>query len=81
MSDAEFEVLTAGGRLMNATDHAKERGQLTDSIGFCFFTEDPDKAIHWLSAAAIPTTALPSTSLTTCSARAPPPTATLSATT
>lgn len=25
MSDAEYEVLVAGGRLMNATDHAKER--------------------------------------------------------
>ena len=54
MSDAEFEVLVAGGRLMNTTNHAKERGQLTDSIGFCFFIEDPDKAIHWLSGCCYP---------------------------
>ena len=45
MSDAEYEVLVAGGRLMNATDHAKEHGQLTDSIGFCFFTEAPDDTL------------------------------------
>lgn len=54
MSDAEYKMLVAGRRLMNDTDHAKERGLLTDSIGFCFFTEDPDKAIHWLSGCCYP---------------------------
>jgi hypothetical protein len=49
MSEAEYEVLIAGGRLMNATDHHKEHGRKTTSVGFCFFPEDPDKAIHWLS--------------------------------
>ena len=49
MSEAEYEVLIAGGKLMNATDHQKEYGRKTTSVGFCFFSEDPDKAIHWLS--------------------------------
>lgn len=49
MSEAEYEVLIAGGRLMNATDHHKEHGRKTTSVGFCFFPEDPDKAIHWLN--------------------------------
>ena len=49
MSEAEYEVLIAGGKLMNATDHHKEHGRKTTSVGFCFFPEDPDKAIHWLS--------------------------------
>ena len=39
MSEAEYECLIAGGRLMNATDHNRERGQKTDSVGFCFFPE------------------------------------------
>lgn len=42
MSEAEYECLIAGGRLMNATDHHRERGQKTDSVGFCFFPEDPN---------------------------------------
>lgn len=49
MSEAEYEVLIAGGKLMNATDHHKEHGRKTTSVGFCFFPEDPDKAINWLS--------------------------------
>ena len=49
MSEAEYEVLIAGGKLMNATDHHKEHGRKTTSVGFCFFPEDLDKAIHWLS--------------------------------
>lgn len=54
MSEAEYECLIAGGRLMNATDHHRERGQKTDSVGFCFFPEDPDEAIHWLSGCTYP---------------------------
>jgi hypothetical protein len=54
MSEAEYECLIAGGRLMNATDHHRERGQKTDSVGFCFFPEDPDEAIHWLAGCTYP---------------------------
>jgi len=54
MSEAEYECLIAGGRLMNATDHHRERGQNTTSVGFCFFPEDPDEAIHWLSGCTYP---------------------------
>ena len=53
MSEAEYECLMSGAKLMNATDHSKS-GQRTDSVGFCFFTEDPDKAIHWLSGCTYP---------------------------
>lgn len=49
MSSAEYEILIAGGKLTNTTDYHKERGNKTTSVGFCFFPEPPDKAIHWLS--------------------------------
>ena len=48
ISEAEYEVLIAGGKLMNATDHHREKGNRTTSVGFCFFPEDPEKAFHWL---------------------------------
>jgi len=53
MSEAEYERLIGGAKLMNATDHSKS-GQRTDSRGFCFFVEDPDEAIHWLSGCTYP---------------------------
>lgn len=53
MSDAEYEVLMAGGRLMNGTVHS-DKGNKSTSVGFCFFTEDPDEAIHWLSGCCYP---------------------------
>lgn len=53
MSEAEYDCLISGAKLMNATNHA-DNGQLTNSVGFCFFTEDPDKAIHWLSGCTYP---------------------------
>lgn len=53
MSEAEYECLRSGAKLMNATDHSKS-GQRTDSVGFCFFAEDPDEAIHWLSGCTYP---------------------------
>ena len=53
MSEAEYECLISGAKLMNATDHSKS-GQRTDSVGFCFFVEDPDEAIHWLSGCTYP---------------------------
>lgn len=54
MSDSEYECLIAGAKLMNATDHHAARGQKTNSVGFCFFVEDPDEAIHWLSGCTYP---------------------------
>lgn len=53
MSEAEYECLIGGAKLMNATDHSKS-GHNTDSVGFCFFVEDPDEAIHWLSGCTYP---------------------------
>lgn len=49
MSQREFDKLMAGEVLTNNTDHRREKGRHTTSIGFCFFDEDPDEAIHWLS--------------------------------
>lgn len=48
MSDKEYNSLVAGDTLTNTTNH-DAKGQRSTSIGFCFFTEEPDKAIHWLS--------------------------------
>lgn len=69
MSEAEYECLISGAKLMNITDHS-ESGHLTDSVGFCFFTEDPDEAIHWLSGCTYPercvTMEVPDTLLKKC---------------
>ncbi len=54
MSDAEYECLKSGAKLMNATDHHKESKAKTNSVGFCFFVENPDEAIHWLSGCTYP---------------------------
>ena len=48
MSAKEYEALMAGQPLHNETNHGA-KGVKSTSIGFCFFTENPDKAIHWLS--------------------------------
>lgn len=48
MSDKEYRLLLAGETLTNKTDHAAN-GCKSTSIGFCFFTEQPEEAIHWLS--------------------------------
>lgn len=48
MSKREYDALMAGNVLHNETDH-KALGQKSDSVGFCFFPESPDEAIHWLS--------------------------------
>lgn len=48
MSDIEYKSLLTGTTLTNTTNHAAN-GQRSTSVGFCFFTEEPDKAIHWLS--------------------------------
>lgn len=48
MSMAEFQKLLKGETLHNSTNHAKD-GYKTSSVGFCFTTDDPDEAIHYLS--------------------------------
>lgn len=48
MSDKEYRNLMMGCVMQNDTVHAAE-GKHTDSVGFCFFSEKPDDAIHWLS--------------------------------
>jgi hypothetical protein len=48
MSEREFDRYQRGELLKNDTDHRKN-GKHTDSVGFCFFPEEPDDAIRWLS--------------------------------
>lgn len=48
MSNAEYARLLEGKELYNNTGH-KKNGKRTSSVGFCFFTEDPEDAVHWLS--------------------------------
>lgn len=48
MSEREFNDYQNGETMRNTTDHRKN-GEHTKSVGFCFFTEDPNDAIHWLS--------------------------------
>lgn len=48
MSMREYYALLAGKPLHNDTNHGAA-GHKTDSVGFCFFPEEPDEAIHWLS--------------------------------
>lgn len=48
MSDKEYQRLLAGETLTNTTVHAAN-GCKSLSVGFCFFTEPPEEAIHWLS--------------------------------
>lgn len=49
MSKQELSVLLAGKQLCNSTNHHKKFNRRTTSIGFCFFADDPDEAVHWLS--------------------------------
>ena len=48
MSNKEYQRLLAGKTLTNTTKHA-EVGKKSTSFGFCFFTEKPEDAVHWLS--------------------------------
>lgn len=48
MSDIEYKSLLTGTTLTNTTKHA-EVGKKSTSFGFCFFTEKPEDAVHWLS--------------------------------
>lgn len=47
-SEEELTKYLSGITLVNTTDHAAN-GCRTTSKGFCFFSQDPEKAIHWLS--------------------------------
>lgn len=51
MSEDEFLSLRKGETLRNKSKH---EGYLTTSVGFCFFVEPPDEAIHWLSGCCDP---------------------------
>lgn len=48
MSKREYDALMAGKKLVNTTNHGA-MGERSSSIGFCFFPEEPEEAIHWLS--------------------------------
>ena len=48
MCDLEYQSLFRGKLLKNTTVHAN-KGRNSTSVGFCFFTEPPEEAIHWLS--------------------------------
>lgn len=50
MGELEYERLMAGETLENRTVH-RDMGRASDAIGFCFFSEEPDKAVHWLRGA------------------------------
>lgn len=45
MSALEFRKLMSGDVLENNSTHDLNK---TSSVGFCFFTEPPHEAIHWL---------------------------------
>ena len=49
MSEAEYQSLVKGKMLYNNTNHCKSKGQRSSSVGFCFFIENPDEAVHRLS--------------------------------
>lgn len=49
MSDQEYRALIGGKVLRNSTDHRKQNCCRTTSVGFCFFAEEPDESVHWLS--------------------------------
>lgn len=46
-SEAEYEKFIKGETLENNTEHCVKF--CSTSKGFCFFTEDPEEAKHWLS--------------------------------
>lgn len=54
MSETEYQKLIAGEVLINTTDHLRDRKRSTTSKGFCFFTDEPDDAIHWLCGCTYP---------------------------
>lgn len=45
----EFEAYKRGEVLSNPTNHSLKRGGASTSVGFCFFSESPERAKHWLS--------------------------------
>ena len=47
-SSEEFEAFARGEVLTNTTEHLA-CGRCSTAVGFCFFTQNPDRAIHWLS--------------------------------
>lgn len=48
MCNLEYQRLMKGKLMKNTVVHA-QLGSKSESVGFCFFTEAPEVAIHWLS--------------------------------
>ncbi|MBM6865694.1 hypothetical protein H6A66_11020 [Bacteroides caecigallinarum] len=48
-SQEEFDCYKRGELLINEKDHSKTRGTATTSVGFCWFTENPEEAKYRLS--------------------------------
>lgn len=48
-SAEEYEAYMRGETLVNETNHSLLRGSASTSIGFCFFCERPEDAVHVLS--------------------------------
>lgn len=48
MSEAEYNKLMNGETLTNFKNHHETDGKKSTSVGFCFFAEQPNEAIHWL---------------------------------
>lgn len=44
----EFQKFIGGEKLINKTNHSKENGCVTSSIGFCFSKDDPKTAWQYL---------------------------------
>ena len=51
MSEIEYAKLMRGEVLTNTTIH-RLAGSDSDAVGFCFFAENPEDAVHWLNGAA-----------------------------
>ncbi len=46
MCNLEYQRLMKGKLMKNTVVHA-QLGSKSESVGFCFFTEAPEVAIHW----------------------------------
>lgn len=49
MSEAEWEVFQAGGKLINATNHYRDGKGGSVSVGFCFTEDSPEDAWAYLA--------------------------------
>lgn len=49
MSEVEWEVFQAGGKLINATNHYRDGKGGSISVGFCFTEDSPEDAWRYLA--------------------------------